>query len=182
MGTQSAGISKMKSEIKNANQSTDTIHFELSTFNKLCVAQNLLKEMYSLKERFEENKNKMIGEIEQNCFKYYKNKLHSKEIYDFFESNDLEENINYKLINNSKNISEKEKDNINTYIYEFLFIIRNNNSLILELIENCDPKYYKDLSNFLSQFFLEDTSNCSFFQEELLLIIYLFFEKLIIKK
>ena len=180
MGTQSAGISKMKSEIKNANQSTDTIHFELSTFNKLCVAQNLLKEMYSLKERFEENKNKMIGEIEQNCFKYYKNKLHSKEIYDFFESNDLEDHIDYKLINNSKNISEK--GNINNYIYEFLFIIRNNNSLILELIENCDPKYYKDLSNFLSQFFLEDTSNCSFFQEELLLIIYLFFEKLIIKK
>ena len=38
----------------------------LPTFNKICFAQNLLKEMNSLKERFDDNKNKMISQIEQN--------------------------------------------------------------------------------------------------------------------
>ena len=181
MGTQSNYISKRSSGIiKFSNLSTDTNDLELDiTFNKLCIAQNLLKEMYSLKERFEENQNKMIGQIEQNCIKLFKNKLHSKEIYDYFESNNLEKRIEYKLItSNSKNNLDKN-NNINEEIYNFLFILRNNNSLILDLIDKCDEKYYKDLSHFLTHYFFEDISNCSFFQDELLLIIYLFLERLI---
>ena len=181
MGTQSNYISKRSSGIiKFSNLTTDTNDLELDiTFNKICIAQNLLKEMYSLKERFEENQNKMIGQIEQNCIKFFKNKLHSKEIYDYFESNNLEKRIEYKLITcNSKNNLDKN-NNINEDIYNFLFILRNNNSLILDLIDKCDEKYYKDLSHFLTHYFFEDISNCSFFQDELLLIIYLFLEKLI---
>ncbi len=158
MGTESTHISKRNSEIKFANLLSDNNSVGLEiTFNKLCIAQNLLKEMYSLKERFEENKNKMIGEIEKNCFKYFKNKLHSKEIYDYFESNNLEEHIDYKLINNNDNNNlDKNNINSNSDIYNFLFILRNNNKLILDIIDKCDKKYYKDLSHFLTHFFFED--------------------------
>ena len=174
MGTNQTTNLAKELEITEGYQTTNYIE-SLPTFNKLCLAQSLLKEMYSLKERFEDNKNKMIGQLEQNCFKYYKNKLNSKEIYDYFESNNLEDRNNYKLINNPK-IFNKYKN-----IYDLLFIFRNNNSLILELINECEPKYYKNLSYFLVHFFYEDTTNCSFFQEELLLLIYLFLENKIFK-
>ena len=175
MGTnQTTNISK-KLDIKEGNQTPTDYIESLPTFNKLCLAQSLLKEMYSLKGRFEENKTKMIGELDQNSFKYYKNKLNSKEIYDYFESNNLDERYNYKIINNSKIF------NIYKHIYDFLFLLRNDNSLIIEIINKCEPKYYKDLSYFLVHFFYEDTTNYLFFQEELLLFIYLFLENKIIK-
>ena len=175
MGTnQTTNITK-KLDIKEGNQAAMEYIESLPTFNKLCLAQSLLKEMYSLKERFEENKNKMIGELEQNCYKYYKNKLYSKEIYDYFESNNLETRNNYKLVNNSK-IFNKYKN-----IYDFLFFLRNNNSIILEIINKCEPYNYKNLSYFIVHFFYEDTTNCFFVQEELLLFIYLFLENKIMK-
>ena len=175
MGTnQTTNITK-KLDIKEGNQAAMEYIESLPTFNKLCLAQSLLKEMYSLKERFEENKSKMIGELEQNCYKYYKNKLYSKEIYDYFESNNLETRNNYKLVNNSK-IFNKYKN-----IYDFLFFLRNNNSIILEIINKCEPYNYKNLSYFIVHFFYEDTTNCFFVQEELLLFIYLFLENKIMK-
>ena len=176
MGTNQTGLSK-KLDIKDNNGEqniNNSDYFDsLTTFNKLCLAQSLLKEMYSLKERFEENKDKMISRIEQNCYKYYKNKLNSKEIYDYFESNNLEERINYKLTNNSKFIYENK---IYRYFYDFLFVLKNNNSLILQIINKCQQNYYKDLSYFIVHFLYKDTCNCSFYQEELLLIIYLCIE------
>ena len=175
MGTnQTTNITK-KLDIKEGNQAAMEYIESLPTFNKLCLAQSLLKEMYSLKERFEENKSKMIGELEQNCYKYYKNKLYSKEIYDFFESNNLETRNNYKLLNNSK-IFNKYKN-----IYDFLFFLRNNNSIVIEIINKCEPDNYKNLSYFIVHFFYEDTTNCFFVQEELLLFIYLFLENKIMK-
>ena len=174
MGTNQTTNLAKKLDITEGYQTTNYIE-SLPTFNKLCLAQSLLKEMYSLKERFEDNKNKMVGELEQNCFKYYKNKLNSKEIYDYFESNNLEDRNNYKLINNPKLFSKYKN------IYDLLFLFRNNNALIIELINKCEPKYYKNISYFLVHFFYEDTTNCSFFQEELLLLTYLFLENRIIK-
>ena len=177
MGTNQATNISKKLDRKDNNgeqEINNNDYFDsLTTFNKLCLAQNLLKEMYSLKERFEENKDKMISRIEQNCYKYYKNKLNSKEIYDYFESKNLEERINYKLTNNSKFIYENK---IYRYFYDFLFVLKNNNSLILQIINKCSQKYYKDLSYFIVHFLYKDTCNCSFYQEELLLIIYLCIE------
>ena len=175
MGTnQTTNITK-KLDIKEGSQTAMDYIESLPTFNKLCLAQSLLKEMYSLKERFEENKNKMIGELEQNCYKFYKNKLNSKEIYDYFEEKYLEERKNYKIINNSK-IFNKYKN-----IHDFLFFLRNNNSFIIEIINKCEPENYKNLSYFIAHFFYEDTTNCNFFQEELLLFVYLYLENKIIK-
>ena len=180
MGTnQTTNIAK-KIELKEGSQSSDYYNYinSIPTFNKLCLAQNLLKEMYSLKERFEENKEKMIGKISLNCYKFYKNKLYSKEVYDYFDSNNLEERNNYKLLVNPKFLQEKKYK----CIYDFLFILRNNNMLTMKIINKCNPEYYKDLSYFIIHFFYEDTTNCSFFREEQLLFIYLLLEDKIINK
>ena len=122
----------------------------LPTFNKICLAQNLLKEMNSLKERFEENKNKLINEINQNCFKYYKKAITSKEIYDYFNSNNLEERIEYKLINTPEDILNKDLYNS---IYNFLFLIRNNFTFLNKIINSVENKYFKDISYIFVDFF-----------------------------
>ena len=151
----------------------------LPTFNKICFAQNLLKEMNSLKERFDDNKNKMISQIEQNCYKYYKKKITAKEIYDYFESNNLQEHIDYKLINNTENSLNKKSY---SSVYEFLFFIRNNFSSVVKIINKCDLIYHKNLSYFFVHLFYEDTSTYSFFQEEILILSYYIFESLIIER
>ena len=148
----------------------------LPTFNKICLAQNLLKEMNSLKERFDDNKNKMINEILQNCFKYYKKKIIAKEIHDFFESNNLEEHIDYKLINKSENILDED---LYLSIHNFIFLIRNSYSFVTKLINKCDSNDYKDISYFFTHLFYEDISSYSFFQEELSIFSFFVFEKLI---
>ena len=124
----------------------------LSTFNKICLAQNLLKEMYSFKERFDDNKNKMIDEIGQNCFKYYKKKIIIKEIYDNFDSNNLDQYINYNLINNPDSVLDKD---IYKSIYNFLFLIRNHYSSLMKIINYCDSENAKNLSFFLLIFFMK---------------------------
>jgi hypothetical protein len=53
---------------------------------------------------------------------------------------------------------------------------------MLELIDNCDEKDYEQLCDFLVNFCYEDTINSSFIQEELMLLIYLIFEKKIFEK
>ena len=42
-----------------------------TTFEKIIILQNLLKEIISIKERFEDNKNKMIEKIYLNCYNFF---------------------------------------------------------------------------------------------------------------
>ena len=150
----------------------------LSTFNKICLAQNLLKEMNSFKERFDDNKNKMIDEIGQNCLKFYKKKIMIKEIYDNFEQNNLDKYINYNVVNNPESILDKD---IYNSIYNFIFLIRNSYSLLMKIINYCDVFNSKNLSYFFIHLFYEDISSCSFLQEELLIFSFFVFNKLINK-
>ena len=150
----------------------------LSTFNKICLAQNLLKEMNSFKERFDDNKNKMIDEIGQNCFKYYKKKIMIKEIYDNFDSNNLDKYINYNVVNNPESVLEKD---IYNSIYNFIFLIRNSYSSLMKMINYCDAFNSKNLSYFFIHLFYEDISSCSFLQEELLIFSFFVFNKFINK-
>ena len=153
---------------------------KLSTFNKVKKLQNLLKEMISLKKTFEINKNKIIDKINQNCFNYYKNKVNMKEIYDYCLSKNLQEHINYSLLKDPKNfLDEFLKDSYDD-IHKFIFILRNNNKMMIKLIESCEQNDYEKLCDFMVNFFYEDTTNSSFIQEELMLIIYLIIEKNII--
>ena len=146
---------------------------KLSTFNKIIKLQNLCKEMISAKERFSKNKIHMIEKINKNCFTYYKNKVCMKEIYDYCKTRKPEEHIDYILI------EEPEKFFLDKYnnIYNFLFMLRNNNKLMLKLINYCKEDKYEQLSDFIVNFFYEDTINSSFIQEELMLFIYLILEK-----
>ena len=57
------------------------------TYAKISLLQSLLKEMTSIKERFEDNKNDILKKIRKNCSLYYKNKISTKEIYDYCISN-----------------------------------------------------------------------------------------------
>ena len=148
----------------------------LPTFNKICLAQNLLKEMNSLKERFDENKNKILNEIEKNCFSYYRKKIESKNIYDYFDSNNLEKYFEYKLNTNVEKVINKDLFNI---INNFLFIIRNNFPLLIKIIYKCDYFDLKDLCDFITHLFFEDTSTYSFIQDELLFFSFFIFKKFI---
>ena len=151
----------------------------LPIFNKISLVQALLKEMLSIKERFEENKDKMLEKIQFYCFKYYKRLVLSKEIYDNCNfKNDLSEHKTYILNSNASKSIEK---NMYRTIYNFLFFLRNNNKYMLKIIDSCHKVYKEKLSHFIAHFFYENTINNknSFVQEELQLIIYLLIEKLI---
>jgi hypothetical protein len=171
---------KLRKVYTLGNKDEDYKQIELlPIFNKISLVQALLKEMLLIKERFEENKNKMLEKIQFYCFKYYKRLVLSKEIYDNCNfKNDLSEHKTY-ILNSiaSKSIGK----NIYKTIYNFLFFLRNNNKYMLKIINSCHKVYKEKLSYFIAHFLYENTINNknSFVQEELQLIIYLLIEQLI---
>ena len=151
----------------------------LPVFNKINLSQVLLKEMISKKERFDENKNKMIGKIKYFCYTYYKNLLLSKEINEKCKLKDeIKERYKYTLINSASQAIDKD---FYPLIYNFLFFLRNNNKYMLKILNRCHTRYIKKLSYFIAHFCYENTinNNNSFIQEELQLIIYFLIEKII---
>jgi hypothetical protein len=153
----------------------------LPTFNKINVAQALLKEMISIKERFDENKNNMINKIKFYCYTFYKYLILSKEINDYCNTKkELNDRNTYILANVASN---KISPGFYNLIYKFLFFIRNNNKYMLKIIDKCHIRYIPTLSYFIANFCYENTicNNNSFIQEELQLIIYFLIEKIIYK-
>ena len=155
---------------------------KLTTFNKIVKLQKLLKEVISKKKRFEINKKNMIEKINQNCFNYYKSKISMKEIFDYCQSNNLEQHISYILLEKPEEFFSNKYQDIYQDIYNFVFLIRNNNKLMIKLIDSCEETDFENLSDFLVNFCYEDTINSSFIQEELMLLIYLLLEKNLIEK
>ena len=151
---------------------------KLPTFKKVCILQSLLKEMKSIKERFEDNKKDMLEALSNNCYNYYKSKIGMKEIYDYCLSNSPETHINYILRENSKERLSTDYD----ILYNILFLLRNNNEIMINIIKNCPSNSYEQFSEFLVNFFYENTINSTFNEEELMVIIYLMLEDLIINK
>ena len=173
LGTSSQSFLSKKTTMKNKDLQELESYGQLSTFNKIIKLQNLCKEMISAKERFGKNKIQMIEKINKNCDIYYKNKVCMKEIYDFCQSKKLDEHIDYILVEQPEKYFDEKFSNI----YNFLFMLRNNNKLMLKLVEHCNEEYFEQLSDFIINFCYEDTINSSFIQEELMLFIYLIFEK-----
>ena len=169
--TPQSSLSKKSSKNKE-QQELEKIE-KLSTFNKIIKLQNLCKEMISSKERFSTNKTQLIDKINKNCYNYYKNKINMKEIYDYCQAKKPEEHIDYVLIEQPEKYFQDKYDNI----YNFFFMLRNNNKMMLKLINNCNIENFEEISDFIVNFCYEDTINSSFIQEELMLIIYLIFEK-----
>ena len=157
----------------------DKKYLSLTTFEKIVFLQKLLKEMTSIKERFEGNKNKMIEKLYFECFNYFNYKVYMKEIFDYCISRKPEEHRDYQLISNINDYLDKD---IYKYLYDFYFLIRNDNNLMIKIISLSDKYVCEELSDFVINFFYENIINSSFAQEELLLIIYLLIEELFSKK
>ena len=156
---------------------------KLPTIQKIFIVQNLLKEMKSIKERFNDNKQKMIDKIDSNSFKYFKNAILIKQIYDYSCSKNPEVFLNYTLTKNKiEDLYKFEEEKNKNFIENFFFELRNNNSLMLKIIEEIEPEYYEQLTYFMVHFLYENPTNSSFEQDELMIITYLIFEKIIINK
>ena len=63
-----------------------------------------------------------------------------------------------------------------------LFLLRENYDIMLIIIKNCNKNSFESLSEFLVNFFYENTVNSSFNEEEIMVIIYLLIEEFIIVK
>ena len=146
----------------------------LSTIQKVLILQRLLKEMAAKKQIFIENKEQMISKIDENCYKYFEKKIKAKKSFDYI--NNKNEN-KYILI---KNVKESLGE-LYEPIYNFFFLLQNDNSLMLKLIELCHDVYYEEISDFFVHFLYIDTINFSFVESKLIQMIYLLLENFIIK-
>ena len=178
-GTTTNAVVKKNLTKEKEQQELEKIE-KLPTFEKVLKLQNLLKEISSMKIRFEKNKNQILENINKNTFNYYERKIKMKRIYDYCQSNNLEDYISYELIPDPLSYLEEKGRDLYKDIYNYLFLIRNNNKIMIKLIDKCDKEDYENLSDYLVNFCYEDTINSSFIQEELMLLIYLILEKKII--
>ena len=165
---------------KDSSNEITTNNFEnLTTFQKIIKLQEDLKIISSIKQQFEENRRKMIEKIILGCQNYFKNKISMKKIFDYCTNNEPEKVYEYILLTD-KQAKESLGNNYNN-LFNFFFILRNDNNLMLKLIENFEKENYEDIGDFLVNFCYEDTINNSFIQEEMLILIYLLLEKYIFK-
>ena len=165
---------------KDSSNEIITNNFEnLTTFQKIIKLQEDLKIISSIKQQFEENRRKMIEKIILGCQNYFKNKISMKKIFDYCTNNEPEKVYEYILLTD-KQAKESLGNNYNN-LFNFFFILRNDNNLMLKLIENFEKENYEDIGDFLVNFCYEDTINNSFIQEEMLILIYLLLEKYIFK-
>ena len=172
----------IEQQFNKIGQNEDPIKLieKLPTYTKISILQGLLKEMTSIKERFEDNKNDMLNKIKINCYEYYKSKVGMKEIYDYCLSNNIENHVNYNLVENiEEKLRDKDKYDI---IYYIIFLLRNNNDIMLNIIRNCPETSYDQLTDFLVNYFYENTIESTFNEEELLILIYLIIEEYILNK
>ena len=186
-------LEKEVNKLQNKDLSSSNIHFKnhqmvydyvekLPTIQKIFIVQTLLKEMISIKDRFEDNKEKMKEKIEDNCYKYFKNILSIKEIFDYCESKKPEVSLNYILFKNTDQILYSFEEARKDFIEKFFLDLRNNYNFMLKIINVLDEKDFGQLSYFLVHFLYENTIDSSSKQDELMLMTYLIFENIIITK
>ena len=171
-------------DLLNNEEAINNFIEKLPTIQKIFIVQNLLKELISIKNIFLDNKKNMIKKIDNNCYKYYKNIIQIKQIFDYCESNEPEKTINYILLKDSQ-----AEDDLHGYeevrknfITNFFFELRNDNNLMLKIINEIDINYYEQLGFFLTHFLYENTTNNNFFQDELMLMLFLVMEDTINNK
>ena len=142
---------------------------------KILIIQNNINEIISLKGIFNTGKEKILKKLDTQCNSYYKNKIYIKEIFD---SHKPEDPAYYQLVQDPKSIL---KDTYQS-TYDFYFLIRNDNSLMLKLIELSEKSFYEGLSDFFVNYLYENIINISLVEEKLTMMIYLLLEKLILTK
>ena len=171
-------------ELLNNEKDINIFIEKLPTIQKIFIVQNLLKELISIKNIFLDNKKNMIKKIDNNCYKYYKNIIQIKQIFDYCESKEPEKTVNYILLKDSQaedDLHGYEEGNKN-FITNFFFELRNDYTLMLKIINEIDINYYEQLGFFLTHFLYENTTNNNFFQDELMLMLFLVMEDTINNK
>ena len=145
----------------------------MSTIEKVIMLQELLKELSIKKKSFNDTKEKMLSEMNKNCYKYLKGRINVKKIFDHILNDSTKINKNKDiLIQDSK---ESLKD-LYEPLYNFYFLLQNDNSLMVKIIES-NPIYIEELSDFIVHFLYVDITNNSFNEDRLILLIYLLLEK-----
>ena len=132
-------------EIKNQDLNLKS----MTTIEKVLMLQRILKELKFRKKAFLDTKEKMYSEIDKNLNQYFNGKIYAKRIFDHI-LNDDGKNNKYELYQGDKT---NLKDLYEPF-YNFLFLLQNDNSLMIKLIQLCKNQnsYYKPL--IFSSFFL----------------------------
>ena len=146
-----------------------------SSFNKLRKLQQTLKEEVALTDIFFENRDELKKKIEINCFEYFKERIAIQEIYDnsTYKNGEENKNIKYEVVKTHYELFPQ----CNALVEKLIFSFRNNNELILKLIEKCPKESYEILSNLLCNNFFVNIFSSTFLNESLLTLIYLLLEK-----
>ena len=151
----------------------------LSTIQKVLILQNLLKEFTSKKTIFITEKENLLSKIDNECYKYFKGRINVKKALDYILNDEsITDNRKYIL---REDKYEKTNDALNKSLYNFYFLLQNDFSLMLKLIELSQESNHEELSDFFVHFLFVNIINSSFVDEKLILLVYLLLEKLINK-
>ena len=115
-------------EIKNQDLNLKS----MTTIEKVLMLQRILKELKFRKKAFLDTKEKMYSEIDKNLNQYFNGKIYAKRIFDHI-LNDDGKNNKYELYQGDKT---NLKDLYEPF-YNFLFLLQNDNSLMIKLIQLC---------------------------------------------
>ena len=149
-------------------------------YNKKIINNFVSKKSSELKleEIPNRNEDKKIESLTSFGFNYYKDKIYIKKIFDYCINGKPEEHRDYQL---RTNIYDYLDSSLYNSLYDFFILIRNNNNLLIKIINCCSNFSYADLSDFIVNFLYENIINSSFVQPELIILIYLLLEDLFSK-
>ena len=145
-----------------------------TTLEKILMLQKLLNDL-SLRKKAKE---KILTEIEKNSFKYLEGRINTKRVFDLILNKGIKIADKYLLIQNSKDCL----DDLYQPVYNFYFLLQNDNSLMMKLSELSQKEKGKceELSDFFVHFLYNNIINSSFHEERLILMIYLHLKKQIL--
>ena len=114
---------------KKANQ--DINLKSMLAIDKLLMLQKLLKDLSIKKKSLKEIKEEIFSEIDENSYKYFEGVINNKKAFDFILNQDTKINNKYILIQDNKKVLE----DLYQSVYNFYFLLLNDNSLMLQLSE-----------------------------------------------
>ena len=142
-----------------------------TTLEKILMLQKLLNDL-SLRKKAKE---KILTEIEKNSFKYLEGRINTKRVFDLILNKGIKIADKYLLIQNSKDCL----DDLYQPVYNFYFLLQNDNLLMMKLSELSQEEKGKceELSDFFVHFLYNNIIDSSFHEERLILMIYLHLKK-----
>ena len=135
---------------KKANQ--DINLKSMLAIDKLLMLQKLLKDLSIKKKSLKEIKEEIFSEIDENSYKYFEGVINNKKAFDFILNQDTKINNKYILIQDNKKVLE----DLYQSVYNFYFLLLNDNSLMLQLSElsQANIDFCEQLSDFFVHFFI----------------------------